>query len=87
VNRLPTSQTSLAEHQGTLFSFAPLVEAKPKTTYINNRRYFGNKYKLLPFITSVVERECSDVKTVRTALSRSIFGCGKKNKKSRKAHF
>lgn len=31
---------------------------------INNRRYLGNKYKLLPFITRVVERECDDIGTV-----------------------
>lgn len=34
-----------------------------KTTAINNRRYLGNKYKLLPFITSVVDRNCVDVKS------------------------
>lgn len=28
---------------------------KYKTSYINNRRYLGNKYKLLPFITGVVK--------------------------------
>ncbi len=28
-----------------------------KTSLINNRRYLGNKYKLLPFITRVVESE------------------------------
>ena len=27
-----------------------------KTTKINNRRYLGNKYKLLPFTTKVVRR-------------------------------
>lgn len=31
---------------------------------INNRRYLGNKYKLLPFIKGVVERECQNVHTV-----------------------
>jgi adenine-specific DNA-methyltransferase len=31
---------------------------------INNRRYLGNKYKLLPFIKEVVESECSDIQTV-----------------------
>ena len=31
-----------------------------KTSFINNRRYLGNKYKLLPFIKGVVERECGD---------------------------
>ena len=34
-----------------------------KTTSINNRRYLGNKYKLLPFIKEVVQNECSNVKT------------------------
>jgi adenine-specific DNA-methyltransferase len=35
-----------------------------KATYINNRRYLGNKYKLLPFITSVVEHECVGIESV-----------------------
>jgi DNA adenine methylase len=35
-----------------------------KTTKINNRRYLGNKYKLLDFITSTVARECRGVNTV-----------------------
>ena len=35
-----------------------------KTTYINNRRYLGNKYKLLPFIKKVVELECSNIEIV-----------------------
>jgi adenine-specific DNA-methyltransferase len=41
-------------------------ESKPtlKTTYINNRRYLGNKYKLLPFITSVVGENCENVNSV-----------------------
>lgn len=34
-----------------------------KTSFINNRRYLGNKYKLLPFITDVVEKECKGVKS------------------------
>ncbi|MEY8321896.1 DNA adenine methylase [Lachnospiraceae bacterium 46-61] len=32
-----------------------------KVSLINNRRYLGNKYKLLPFITSVVKKECKDI--------------------------
>lgn len=32
-----------------------------RISYINNRRYLGNKYKLLPFITDVVKKECIDV--------------------------
>ena len=39
-------------------------EPKYKTTKINNRRYLGNKYKLLDFITSTVKRECVGVNTV-----------------------
>ena len=35
-----------------------------KTTKINNRRYLGNKYKLLPFITRVVENECKNINTL-----------------------
>lgn len=34
------------------------------TTNINNRRYLGNKYKLLSFIKGVVESECSDIQTI-----------------------
>lgn len=40
------------------------VELPYKTTKINNRRYLGNKYKLLPFITKVVEDECKNVNTI-----------------------
>lgn len=35
-----------------------------KTIKINNRRYLGNKYRLLPFIAGVVEEECENVNTV-----------------------
>lgn len=35
-----------------------------KTSLINNRRYLGNKYKLLPFITKIVNEECPDIKSV-----------------------
>ena len=33
------------------------------TTKINNRRYLGNKFKLLPFITDVISKECTDFET------------------------
>lgn len=33
------------------------------TTKINNRRYLGNKYRLLPFITQVVSAECGNFNT------------------------
>ena len=43
----------------------PVIEApKAKTTKINNRRYLGNKYKLLDFIKGTVERECKGITTV-----------------------
>ena len=32
-------------------------------TKINNRRYLGNKYRLLPFITDVISAECGDFGT------------------------
>jgi adenine-specific DNA-methyltransferase len=35
-----------------------------KTSLINNRRYLGNKYKLLPFITKVVNDECTEIESV-----------------------
>ncbi len=40
------------------------VELPYKTISINNRRYLGNKYKLLPFIKKVVQQECKGVNTV-----------------------
>lgn len=42
------------------------AQPKPelKSIRINNRRYLGNKYKLLPFITSVVIENCTDVNSV-----------------------
>ncbi len=43
----------------------PIIEApKTKTTKINNRRYLGNKYKLLDFIKGTVEKECKGITTV-----------------------
>lgn len=35
-----------------------------KISLINNRRYLGNKYKLLPFITRVVSDECPDIRSI-----------------------
>lgn len=40
------------------------TSTKPKTTKINNRRYLGNKYKLLDFIRSTVSSECNGINTV-----------------------
>lgn len=36
---------------------------------INNRRYLGNKFKLIPFIRGVVDRECPDITSVFDAFS------------------
>ncbi len=35
-----------------------------KTTKINNRRYLGNKYKLLDFIKEIVAKECEGINSV-----------------------
>ena len=35
-----------------------------QTIHINNRRYLGNKYKLLDFIRSTVEKQCRGINTV-----------------------
>ncbi|MGL4483477.1 MAG: DNA adenine methylase, partial [Anaerovoracaceae bacterium] len=35
-----------------------------KTTEINNRRYLGNKYKLLPVIKEIIDGECEGINTV-----------------------
>ncbi len=40
------------------------VEPTYKITKINNRRYLGNKYKLLNFIKRVVDSECDEISTV-----------------------
>lgn len=40
------------------------IELPYKTIKINNRRYLGNKYKLLPFIKEIVEKECERILTV-----------------------
>lgn len=37
---------------------------KIKTLAIQNRRYLGNKFKLLPFIDRIVKQECKNINTV-----------------------
>ena len=37
---------------------------KIKTLSIQNRRYLGNKFKLLPFIDRIVKQECKNINTV-----------------------
>lgn len=48
----------------TPYSDIEIPEMKYKTTKINNRRYLGNKYKLLPFIKKVVDENTENVKIV-----------------------
>ena len=40
-----------------------------RTFEINNRRYLGNKFKLIPFIRRVVDEECTDIHSVLDAFS------------------
>ena len=46
-----------------------------KTINISNRRFLGNKYKLVPFIKDVVEKECSDVNVVADIFSGTGSAC------------
>ena len=49
----------------TLTSIAFLMgQTMVKTTQINNRRYLGNKYRLLGFIKDAIESECQNVNIV-----------------------
>lgn len=43
--------------------------AKYKTFNINNRRYLGNKYHLLPFIKDVIKKECKNINSVADIFS------------------
>ena len=45
-------------------AFMEFVQQNMKTTKINNRRYLGNKYKLLDFIKSTIASECQGINTV-----------------------
>lgn len=42
---------------------------KEKYIKINNRRYLGNKYKLLPFIKDTINENCPNIKTVADIFS------------------
>ncbi len=76
-NLIPTATTETGRYVWEEDSFLSLknrlqekeeapIEEQPqyKTTQINNRRYLGNKYKLLKFITGTIERECQGVNTI-----------------------
>lgn len=47
------------------------IKTKPryKIIHINNRRYLGNKYKLIPFIRNIVNNYCEDINTVADIFS------------------
>ena len=47
----------------------PLPKSLPRTANIQNRRYLGNKFKLLNFLRSVVDKNCSDIETVADIFS------------------
>ncbi|MBR1530194.1 MAG: DNA adenine methylase, partial [Oscillospiraceae bacterium] len=52
---------------GDIISYVPddcTVSDDVATFGINNRRYLGNKYKLLPFITEVVNSHCGQISSV-----------------------
>lgn len=54
----------IKKNKANRFVASKEIPKEYKTTKINNRRYLGNKYKLLPFITRVVENECKNINTV-----------------------
>ncbi|MDR3092763.1 MAG: Dam family site-specific DNA-(adenine-N6)-methyltransferase, partial [Endomicrobium sp.] len=49
-------QKHLPKRQDTILPY--------RTTDINNRRYLGNKYRLLPFIKKVITDNCSDIDSI-----------------------
>lgn len=54
--------TLLVEKQQMLFDY-PVYKEIPGKFQIQNRRFLGNKYKLLNFIEDIVSERCGDVKT------------------------
>ena len=47
-----------------------------RTFEINNRRYLGNKFKLLPFIRRIVDEECNNVTSVLDAATIWLHSVG-----------
>ncbi|OQA49944.1 MAG: Modification methylase FokI [Firmicutes bacterium ADurb.Bin300] len=60
-NLIPDIQSYLEKNKPTE---TETVQPKYKTSKINNRRYLGNKYKLLPFIEKIVSENCTGIGTV-----------------------
>ena len=46
-----------------------------KTINISNRRFLGNKYKLVPFINAVVKSQCKDINVVADIFSGTGSAC------------
>ena len=46
---------------------------------INNRRYLGNKYRLLPFINEVISKECGSFESFAEKKSEHLDNESKKN--------
>jgi adenine-specific DNA-methyltransferase len=61
------SQTALIQSE-TFLDYNFIHKAEPyfhlETFNLQNRRYLGNKYKLLKFIKEVVDNNCRDVNSV-----------------------
>ena len=50
-----------------------------QVTNINNRRYLGNKYRLLPFINEVISKECGSFESFAEKKSEHLDNKSKKN--------
>ena len=47
-----------------------------QVTNINNRRYLGNKYQLLPFINEVISKECGSFESFVEKKSDEVMNFG-----------
>ena len=50
--------------EAAFMSEKTLFEGNVRLTSINNRRYLGNKYRLLPFISSIVDEYCPEFESL-----------------------
>ena len=50
-----------------------------QVTNINNRRYLGKKYRLLPFINEVISKECGSFESFTGKKSEHLDNESKKN--------
>lgn len=54
---------TLVDDKNKIKSIENKTKTAYKTTLINNRRYLGNKYKLLNFIKKIVDSNCKNIST------------------------